>query len=377
MSGHSHPKKTVVIIGGGAAGHQIAYQLRDAARVMLVDPKTYWEVPMALPRLLSDPKSLPARIPYSSFLGAAQHIQGRVTALSDTTAKVTLNNGQEKLITFHYAVIATGSASLDPLIKAQTLTEADRAAEIQAFHDKLRKAHSVVIVGAGPVGVETAAELRETLPRLNVTVVHSKQQILTTAPGKFAGWAETDLKNKGVRLVLGETVTSPAVGEQPADGKVIISSGQTLSAEAVIWATGTRPVTSFVADSWPDAVQPDGLVRVDRYLRVAGHPAIFAVGDVTNLPENRLAIVAGLHVKSVVANLKRLIDAPALSQISLKPYKPTVPGKGMGKLMIVSLGRHDGLSSLPFGQFRASFFARKIKSHDMLVGMSRKAVGLK
>lgn len=59
MSVRSHTKKTVVIIGGGAAGHQIAYQLRDVARVILVDPKTYWEVPTALPRLLADPKSLP------------------------------------------------------------------------------------------------------------------------------------------------------------------------------------------------------------------------------------------------------------------------------------------------------------------------------
>jgi hypothetical protein len=44
-------------------------------------------------------------------------------------------------------------------------------------------------------------------------------------------------------------------------------------------------------------------------------------------------------------------------------------------MMIVTLGRKDGLTSLPFGQFRTSFMARTIKSRDMLVGMSRKAVG--
>jgi len=136
-------------------------------------------------------------------------------------------------------------------------------------------------------------------------------------------------------------------------------------------------VTTFVAGSWPDAVQPDGLVKVDPYLRVPGHSTVFAVGDVTNLPENRLAIVAGLHVKSVVGNLKRLIAAQTPLQTKLKAYKPALPGRGTGKLMIVSLGRSDGLTSLPFGQFRASFLARKIKSHDMLVGMSRKALGLK
>lgn len=73
---------------------------------------------MALPRLQADPKSLYARIPYADFPDTTQHIQGRVTALSDTSAKVTLNDELEKLMTFHYALISTGSASLDPLIKA-------------------------------------------------------------------------------------------------------------------------------------------------------------------------------------------------------------------------------------------------------------------
>lgn len=68
-------KRSVLVIGGGAAGHQIAYQLRDDANVTLVDPKTYWEVPMAVPRLLVEPDALKARIAYKSFLGPAQNVQ--------------------------------------------------------------------------------------------------------------------------------------------------------------------------------------------------------------------------------------------------------------------------------------------------------------
>lgn len=368
-------RKTIVVIGGGAAGHQIAYQLRDVADVTLVDPKTYWEVPMAVPRLLTAPDSLPALIPYADFLGRACHIQGRVTALAEVGATVALPDGRKQMLTFDYAVIAAGSTSLDPLIKAQASTEGGRAKELWAMYERLRGARSVVVVGAGPVGIETAAEIRETLPHLEVTVVHGAPRVLNNAPGKFSRWAEKYLRNKGVQLIVGETVTTPAIGEQPLDRNVITSSGQVLQADAVIWAVGVRPATSFVADSWPEAVQSNGLVKVDEYLRVTGHPNVFAVGDVTNLPENRLAIIAGLHVKSVVSNLKRLIAAQTKSSVRLKPYRPALPGRGMGKLMIVSLGRRDGLTALPFGQFRASFLARKIKSHDLLVGMARKALG--
>ena len=64
------------------------------------------------------------------------------------------------------------------------------------------------------------------------------------------------------------------------------------------------------------------------------------------------------------------------ASVKLTPYKPKIPGKGLGKLMVVTLGRRDGLTSLPFGQFRAPFMARNMKSENMFVAKYRKAVGL-
>lgn len=104
----------------------------------------------------------------------------------------------------------------------------------------------------------------------------------------------------------------------------------------------------------------NGRIKTDRYLRVEGKPNIFIAGDATNLPEGRLAIIAGFHTKSVVGNLKTLLSSDVASMTKLKPYKLNSPGKGMGKMMIVTLGRKDGLTSLPFGQFRVSFMARTL-----------------
>ena len=71
-------KQRVVVVGGGAAGHKIAYALQHAADVTLVDPKDYLEVPMAVPRLMVDPGSLPALIAYREFLPKAELVQGRL-----------------------------------------------------------------------------------------------------------------------------------------------------------------------------------------------------------------------------------------------------------------------------------------------------------
>ena len=368
-------KQTILVIGGGAAGHQIAYQLRNDAAVTLVDPKTYWEVPMAVPRLLVEPEAVAARMRYDSFLGEARHLQGKVTRLFDGGAEVTANDGTTQTIACDYAVIASGSVYMDPLIKAQAITESDRAAEIAAMNARLRGARAVVVAGGGPVGVETAAELRETFPSVRVTLVHGGKQLLDRAPHKFPGWAEKALRLAGVAIVLGDFVVDPAPGAQPKDGKIRTKLGRVIDADAIVWAGGVKPVTEFVTQSWPAAVQQDGQLKVDPYLRLEGHPTVFVAGDITNLPEARLAIICGLHAKSVVSNLKALVAAADPAAVKLKPYKPAPPGKGMSKMMIVTLGRKDGLTSLPFGQFRAAFLARKIKARDMLVGTSRKAVG--
>lgn len=368
-------KKTLAVIGGGAAGHQIAHDLKDVMAVTMVDPKTYWEVPMAFPRLLVEPNALPARMAYRDFLGGARHVQGHAVAISGDAVTVQTAAG-ETIVPFDYAVIATGSRYLDSLIKAEALTEESRAAEIGDAHQRLKAARSVVVAGGGPVGVEVAAELRETLPHIDVTLVHKGERLLDTAPHRFAGWGSRSLTKLGVTVVLGDLVAEPAIGHQPTGGVVRLGKGGTIPADVVVWAVGAKPATDFVKKSWPSLVDAAGLLKTDSFLRLQGHPNIFVSGDVTNLPERRLVITASFHVTSIVKNLKVIAAAASPSKAQLKAYSPAVPGKGMGKLMVVTLGRTDGLTSLPFGQFRASFMARAIKSKDMFVPKYRKMVGL-
>lgn len=228
-----------------------------------------------------------------------------------------------------------------------------------------------MVAGGGPVGVETASELKETFPELSVSLVHAANKLLENGPSKFGGWAKDELSSRGVNIVLNDMVTEPSIGQQPSNGKVRLKNGRTINADFVVWAAGARPTTDFVASSWPQLVEQNGQLKVDRFLKLQGHPNIFVAGDVANLPEGRLAIVASFHAASIVSNLKSILKGR-----ELKPYQPKIPGKGLGKLMLVTLGRKDGLTSLPFGQFRASFLARNIKAKDMLVGKFRKALSL-
>ena len=96
----------------------------------------------------------------------------------------------------------------------------------------------------------------------------------------------------------------------------------------------------------------------------------------TNLPEGRFVVTVSFHVRSIVANLKAMLASGSAIKAKLKPYAPKVLGQGLGKLSVATLGRRDGLTSLPFGQFRMTFIARKMKSETMFVAEYRQMVGI-
>jgi apoptosis-inducing factor 2 len=81
----SSSARRLVIIGGGMAGHLIAHAMQSSMKVTLIDPKTYVEVPMAVPRLLVEPEALPARIPYADFLPNVRLVRGQATAIADSS----------------------------------------------------------------------------------------------------------------------------------------------------------------------------------------------------------------------------------------------------------------------------------------------------
>lgn len=314
-------KKRLVVIGGGGAGHKIAFELQKTFDVTLVDPKTYWEVPMALPRLMVAPEALPAQIAYSDFLKEAVHRQGSAVTMTRKSVDVSTKDGI-RTIPFDFAVVASGSRYIDPLVKAEALSQSDRMAELWAAHRKIATAKSIVVAGGGPVGVETAAELRETFPTIAVKLVHGGPKLLDSAPNKFPGCAMKDLQAQSVTVVLEDMVVTPTFGAPPEDGKVRTKSGKIFAADYIVWAAGTKPNTEFMRQSFPNCVEENGLLKTDPILRLKGHPNIFVAGDITNLPEGRLIITASFHTPSIVANLKTL-DADASA--TLKPYKSALP----------------------------------------------------
>lgn len=367
-------KQRLVVVGGGMAGHKIAYAMQHVADVTLVDPKDYVEVPMAVPRLLVAPGSLPAIIPYSAFLPRSKHLQGRLAEVRQRSIIVDAGGRAGTTeVAYDTLVLATGSNYQGDLVKPVSGSAGERLQHFRSVRKHLESAGRVLIVGGGAVGIEIAGEITESFPDKLVTVVEAGPHILPMTSEKPRRWAAEFLERHGVKLITGERIVEPASipsGNLDArGGEAVTDKGSRIDYDVGLWCVGLKPDASYLTAHFPEALDARGLIRVSGDLRVMGQRHMFAVGDITDLPDKG-AMWVKYHADVAIKNLKRLIAAPTTSVLA--HYKRPMPST----TMLVTLGRNNGVIDLPFGKFRAGWLARKLKGEHMLVPRVRKGVGL-
>ncbi|KAL0303658.1 UNVERIFIED_CONTAM: Ferroptosis suppressor protein 1 [Sesamum radiatum] len=117
-----------------------------------------------------------------------------------------------------------------------------------------------------------------------------------------------------------------------------------------------------------DCLDDRGRLKVDATLRVKGHGNIFAIGDITDVPELKQGYLAQAHAMLTAKNLKKLIRGQNSKKLST--YKPA------SDVAIVSLGRREGIA-----QFMCLTVGGRLpgimKSKDLFVGKTRNSLGLK
>lgn len=178
-------------------------------------------------------------------------------------------------LTAERIIIATGSDSVIPAIDGLeeagfwTNREATTFAEVP---------ESVVILGGGPVGVELGQMLRRY--GAEVTIVQSSDRLIDREEPRVSELIEEALRAEGIELCLGQKAT--AASSDGGRKTVQLDSGDMISAERLIVATGRRPRT---ADLGLDAlgVQPGdrGEIPIDERCRVTD--GVWAIGDVTGV----------------------------------------------------------------------------------------------
>ncbi|MFE7894980.1 NAD(P)/FAD-dependent oxidoreductase [Streptomyces sp. NPDC057412] len=268
----------VVILGAGYAGMAAAVQLaartrrRDDVQVTLVNAQERFTERMRLHMTATGQQLAELSIPELLEGTGARFVRGWVTAV-DPDAK-TVRIDDDRHLTYDTLVYGLGgvadtSATPGADEHAYTLSGAQDA---ELLADRLARLGSgtVVVAGSGLTGVESAAEIAEQHPDLNVVLL-GRQEPGATLNRKARSYVRDALSRLGVEVRAGVDVV------KVLPDAVELADGESIAAGAVLWTSGTR--TSPPAATAGLTVDEHGRIVTDAALRSVSHPDVYAIGD--------------------------------------------------------------------------------------------------
>jgi 3-phenylpropionate/trans-cinnamate dioxygenase ferredoxin reductase subunit len=313
--------ETIVVIGAGHGAAQLVESLRSGGfdgTITLIGDEAYrpYDRPSTSKELLSGGVELDRiflkREQFYTDKKIDVRLSTRATAVDAKARTVALSSGE----TLHYdkLVIATGArarkltvpgADLDGVFYLRSL------ADSQAIGARLGPGKRLLIIGGGYVGLEVAASA--TKLGCKVTVIEALERLLARVAGvEIADFYAAQHRAHGVDLHFG-VVIERFTGEGSVKA-VRLTDGIEIPADAVVVGIGAVPNTELGVQA--GLAVENGIV-VDDCGRTTD-PAIFAIGDATNHPNDLLG--RRLRLESVPAAMGQARAAASAILGQPKPF---------------------------------------------------------
>ena len=158
---------------------------------------------------------------------------------------------------------------LDRVFTLRDLPDSDA---IKSYLDR-NKAESAVVVGGGPIGLESAENFAHR--GMRVTLVEMVKQVMPPFDYDMACIIHRHLREQGISLILGDRVT--AFREKGKQVTVTTEQGREVVTDMVLLSIGVRPEKGL-AEKAGLAIGQKGGIEVNESLRTSD-PVIYAVGD--------------------------------------------------------------------------------------------------
>jgi len=383
----------VVIVGGGFGGLAAAKALHNApTRNILIDRTNHH---LFQPLLYQVATSVlgPAQIssPIRGILRKQKNtmvIMGEVTGVDKEQRCVFVSSTDREHVPvqYDYLILATGArhsyfghnefekfapglkSLADALSIRNKILQAFEQAEAEEDVTGHRDLLTFILVGAGPTGVEMAAALaifvhttlRSDFRRIDPTsariiLLDAAPKVLGTFAPDLSAAAQKRLGNLGVEVRLGH-----AVEKVDEDGVTV--GGERIASKTVIWTAGVAPSP---VGKWL-GVETDraGRVRVQKDLKVPGHPEIFVIGDTMSLDQDgkplpgvaQVAMQQGRYVGKLISRQLAGKSAP-------KPFRyfdkgnMAIVGKGYAILQSGKVRMHGLIAWFAWAFVHITFLA--------------------
>jgi len=284
--------KSVLIVGGGAAGNAAAEALRQEGytgelTMLSADETLPCDRPNLSKGYLADTAS-----DASNLLRPAEfyikhdidlRLGTRVASIDTASRRVHLDDGGHHV--YEALLLATGAEPVRLDIPGAGLPHVHylrTLADSRTLVAKALVAKSAVVIGASFIGLEVASSLRAR--NIGVQVVGTETNLMEKVLGREVGDYLRSLHEKhSVTFHLGTTATSID------DDAVTLKSGERLPADLVVIGIGVQPTISLAQQA---GLAMDRGITVNEYLETSA-PGIFAAGDIARWPDR----LSGEHIR--------------------------------------------------------------------------------
>lgn len=385
----------ITIVGGGFGGVKAALELakNKRAHITLITDKPDFQYYPALYSAATGRSHLQAWIPLGEIFAGHDNVNivlDSVTKLDK--ASKTLTGASGTIYQYHTLILALGSVTTYFGIKGldQYAYGIKSAAEIARLKQHLIEQFSredgadrnIIIVGAGPTGVELASSLniylkelkhhfRKAEPRIKISIVEASPRVLPRMSETASKLVERRLKKLGVHVELNKKVE-----EQTVDSLIV--NGQPIKSQTVIWTSGVANSPFFAENADQFEFSPNHKVVVDKYLRSSKD--VYVIGD------NAFTMASGLAqtaLKDGTFVAKHLLEKSKKKYVAAMPPVVVPVGEkwaifeykglratGMIGASIRSAADLVGYRDiLPFGQAYSIWRAQKNRQDDYFPAM--------
>ena len=367
-------RKKIILIGGGFAGLHLAQQLNKSAfDVLLIDKQNHHQF-QPLYYQVASARLEPSNIsfPFRKIFQKSNNIQIR---LAEVTKIVAADDKIETSIgdfNYDYLVIATGCKTnffgneqiSNHALSMKTTEEAIEIRNtillnfekyISAKDHEKEALLNIVLVGAGPTGVELAGAFSEMkkniLPRdyphidfskLNVILLDGSKNTLNSMSEESKKASRKYLEELGV-IIRTETVVTNYDGVTAT-----LNTGETIQTNNLIWAAG---VTGNIIEGISNEQIIRNRYKVDRYNKILGTQNIYAIGDIAYM-ETPLYPNGHPQLANVAINQGKNLASNFLNQLKGKAQKE-YEYKDLGSM--ATIGKYRAVVDLPFVKFQGFF----------------------
>ena len=374
----SNYTKKIIVVGGGFAGINFIKSICHDKRfhITLVDINNYNFFPPLIYQVATafiEPSNItmPFRRMFYKHRNVFFHL-GCLKNIDYAQKQIVTDNG---LLDYDYLVLAVGTETnyfgmenvKQHAFPMKTITEAlgIRNKLLLNLEEYIRKQGTpeadgylnIVVAGGGPSGVEISGMIAELAERIVRKEYHEIENFTThiylVDAGKALLGPMSELAQKEAKEVLeglGIKVILETAVKDYVDGKVLLSNGQQIETNMLIWTSG---VIGRELPGLPTEVIGRGRrVLVDAYNQVQNIPDVYALGDIcfqtsdTAYPNGhpQLAQVAIQQGELLAKNFKNQLDGKAMKAFEYV---------NKGSMAVIS--RYKAVVDLPKFSFKGLF----------------------